>query len=324
MREGYDLSMFCSGSVLRSVRAGKVRKDSGRTRKISAFNAFQKLHVTRNLTCKVGSLEHRRLNKNVSQEWAALSWEQKHMYQLEADKMQKEREDLQRVGLRGSKSSVEEASQCSQNLSATQVRRLNTNRLDKTLQSVASHSCWDQGLALWDHNAGLRGSLVQVPRTVREMDVATRYFQQAFAYDADIIPNPQPSPVFLRPCCVKHAGTCACDSSFDTFSELTSQFNAGLQRQKLGGAALLVHWQPVHGVGDGHWFLLAGVCLRPLCHSMVSLYQQGIKLRLVLDSGSMRIGSAQQRLRGLIQEFKASGADVAHYRVQAQLCGVLV
>ena len=233
--------------------------------------------------------------------------------------MQHQREALQRKTLQHKSSAAEatatEHCQSQELLSTAQVARLNCNRLDKTLQAVATHACWQKGLAIWDHSAALRGNLMRVPSTKQDMEALNLSFQEAFGYDPEILANKDRSPAFLRPCTTKHGGVCANCSYFSTLSELTSQFDAGLQRGKLGGSALLVELQPA-GV-ETKWFVLAGVCLRPLCHSLISLFQTNDVLRPLLTDGCIQVGSMRQRLAGLLEMFKATGRAMQDFRAQA-------
>ena len=284
---------------------------------MSAYNAFQKLH--RRVPYKVGSLEHRRQNQSVAAEWASMTDAEKSHYEDEAIKMQAARDALRTTALKD-KNSYEECSRLEErNLSPAQIKRLTTQRLDKSLQQVASHRCWERGLAMWDHNSAIRGSLMHLPSSAADAEKCHDTFLRAFGYDAEILSNPGSIPCFRRSCVTTRAGTCTQDACYEQAAALTSQFDAALELRKLGGSPLLVRfWVSDSDAAASSWHVLAGVCKRPLCHSVVSFYEQVGTLRLRLESGLLCVGSMQMRLQTLLQQHMAeAGVQAEDIGVQA-------
>ena len=264
-------------------------------------------------TCsKVGSREHLDYNSRMSEMWRRLSEDQKASYEAKAAELERRRQALMQAPLSAHKNAQQEVlSDSSLPLSVSQVKRLTGARLDVTLSQVSGHPCWSGGLELADHNSALRGSLVKLPDSTAAFDAMREQYDKIFGYDASIVPNSPAPPTFSRPCATTDAGTCCQDTHYQDVASLVAQFDAGLQRSKLGGSCLLVHLEPLVDNVSEQWLVLAGVARRPLCHSVIQLRSHRDALMLSLQNARLQIGSMHRRLRGLLAAFRQSGRDVA-------------
>ena len=272
---------------------------------------------------KVGSNEHRAINRQVSDAWKSLSAEQKGAYRAKAAQIQQQRQQLQGQSLSGPSAAADAATgDCE--LSAAQIKRLTSGRLDKTLSQISGHSCWDSGLALADHIAALRSSLVKVPEDCAGMTAAREAHRKTFDHDPEILPNPKKSPTYMRPCATREAGTCVADAGYSATLALVSQFDTALQQVKLVGAPVLVQFnvQLQHDVdrvlAAEHWMVLAGVSRRPLCHSIIYAHEQSGQLRLTARAGSLHVGTLRQKLRSLVQACQLVGQQASDFLAKAE------
>lgn len=260
-------------SALLSIREGKVRKDFAKTRRVSAYNAFQAQRREEGQRWQVGSEEFKKQNQAWAEAWRIMSQEERVVYEDKAAEMNRARDEVKRVSLNASSSYENE-------LSKAQLQRLNNARLDTTLTKVATHGAWDRGLGLSDHIAALRGSLVD---TNMEKAMLKDLWTSAFAYDSQIIANPSDATRFRRSCVSQNGGLCVNDRHFSHVSQLVVQFDALLEAHKLGGSPVAVHF--VYNVrrwttklGDkscptpGTYALLGCVCKKPKCQVLMQLY----------------------------------------------------
>ena len=265
---------------------------------------------------RVGSAASVEGQTSVGASWRALSDEQKAKFQLQADEMQAARTALAGNCLEGGSARAE--ANANELLSTSQVKRLNSTRLDKSLSKVSEHVAWQRGLGISDHNAALRADLVEFRPDADFARQLKDEFDQAFGYDSTIMPNGSSNPQFLRACCGAHAGTCRCDAHFDLVCRLASNFQACVEGHGMGGQPFLVQLLP----GEGRcevWFIISAISLRPLCHVALHLYECSDRLRFMLRDGRLHIGTVHQALRALVQQHVNSGAEPEGIQIQARL-----
>ena len=242
----------------------------------------------------MGSAENLAQAATIAARWRAMSPEQRQPFEAEARRLETARCQLKGKVLDSTSSATDEAAQNGV-LSVPQVKRLSASRLDKTLAQVSGHDVWQGGLGIADHISGLRARLVKPVPDVEAMRGIKRDYDEAFAYDSRIVPNPNQMPKFIRPCCALHGGICEHDPHFDHVVSVLSQFQRLLVGQQLGGSPCLVELQPDDQ--EAIWVIVATVALRPLCHVILHLHSQGDYLRPSLQNGVPHIGTVHRLLR---------------------------
>ena len=258
------------------------------------------------------------INRSISDSWNALSAEEKAAYEQKAIHIQRERDDFQKKAL--SEASVVADVQEAQHLSHGQMKRLNHPRLSKTLQDYSKHPCWGKGLGLADHVSALKASLV-LPQTDESIATINHTLQEAFSYDCRVVPNTNSQHTFIRGCGTVYGGICKADCHFGQVRGLASEFHSAMQKKKLGSEPFLVQVVPLDSSGDAvateTWFVVAGVCLRPLLHSLMYLHKLGDVLKLSLSNGSLRLGTFHRVMRALLQAHVAAGGPAAEFAARA-------
>ena len=189
-------------------------------------------------------------------------------------------------------------------LSLPQVKRLSGHRLDQTLSQVSSHAAWSSGLALSDHVCALRSSMV-LDSTKEARDLIRPEFEKAFNFDSEILQNPEPIPMFKRSCATVHGGICAGDPHFKTIVKMAARFHSEVTGHKLAGSPFLVRLrvsdaEPAASAPAETWLLVAAVCHRPLCHSLMHMLKSQHQLRFALQNGELRLGTFHRVLRSLL------------------------
>ena len=259
--------------------------------------------------------ENSSLNKRMADEWKALPQEQKVFFQQQADETQAARLALAKTAL---ETSAMEEADMSERLSLPQIKRLNHTRLDLSLTKISEHSSWNMGLALSDHISALRASLLlDVPNAAALARLKDEY-EACFSYDPAIQQNEKNMPAFLRACCAACAGTCKADAGFETVSKMIQQFHSFLQRHKLGGSPFIASLKPlVEESVATSWCVVAIVALRPLCHTLCHMFEEGGLLRLSLRDGQLHMGTMHQLLRSIVQSHLARAGDAGTLSVEA-------
>ena len=259
-----------------------------------------------------------RANREISDAWGSLAPAERELFQRKADEMEAARQQLKATTLSSATSSQQSQaaalSAAAASLSPAQVKRLHGARLDRTLQAFAEHRCWQQGLALGDHISALRASLVLAMRDTdkAEMSLLKQEFQNAIGYDANVEPNPASASKtpFMRPCCSLHAGICKEDLHFNRICKLTSEFDAAVQKGKLGADPFLVQLRPEFGDDPPEedaetWLIVAGVTRRPVSHTVMHLHVQAGVLNVSLRDSVPHMATMHRVIRALL------GAHVA-------------
>ena len=258
------------------------------------------------------------INRSISDTWKELKPEEKADFERKAVQIQMERDEFQKKAL----SQVSSASdaQDAQHLNREQIKRLNHQRLSKTLQDYSKHPCWEHGLGLSDHISALKASLV-LPQTDENIATVNHTLQEAFSYDCRVVPNANSQNTFIRGCGTVYAGTCKADCHFDQVRGLASEFQSATQKNKLGAEPFMIQVVPLDSGRDAvateSWFVVAGVCLRPLLHSLVYLHKLGDLLKLSLSNGRLRLGTFHRVMRALLQAHVAAGGVAEDFSARA-------
>ena len=272
---------------------------------------------------RVGSdARSREVPREIGDTWNQLGQREKEFYQRQADQMQLAREQLQGQTLSGSTTTKEAADAAG--LSLSQAKRLHGPRLDKTLQAFADHDCWKRGLGLSDHISALRSSLVlPVSQMDREGRAAIKEeFHAAFSYDANVEPNwsSEAAIPFNRACCALHGGVCQQHVHFDLITRMIADFDAAVQKAKLGADPLLVRMTPLSGhvpeFPPETWVAIVGVSRRPLCHTILHLHKVGGSLRMSLRHGVLHLGTMHRTFRTQLGALVADGGAVQQFSLQ--------
>ena len=228
--------------------------------------------------------------------------------------MQQSRSALQGQSL-SSVSSTSEA--VDTQLSLAQVKRLNNARLDRTLDAFAKHPVWSQGLGISDHISALKASLVLSTDTDKSTWREWRVeHSNAFSYNPKVIPTPKPLPAFMRGCYTLHAGVCEQLPHFEILKELVTEFDRKIQNKKMGTEPFLAHLELAASAGcrdtpPGTWLIVAGVCQRPLCHSVIHLHRSGNCLQWSVKDGNLHVGTMHRALSSTLASHVASGGQAS-------------
>ena len=263
---------------------------------------------------KVGGRDHKESNKNMSVTWKSMTAAEKSYWQAEADKINEARQAVAATSLANRE--VEQES----GLQASQIKRLNASRLQRTALDLADHPVWQKGLGIATHHAPLKPSLV-VDLEGQQVEAETR---RIFAYDPRIIKNPDKFPTFQRSCLWQHAGVCQLDPCFDAVRELVGQYDQTLQSKRLGNMLLLVQVR-TGGVADGDsvWLLQGCVCRRPILRVMLRLWlREAGQVAPSVTNGAPKICTSQMLFLGLVRaHLSAHPEDVQldHLRLQARV-----
>ena len=255
------------------------------------------------------------LHRQIGSAWKHLPVEQKEVFQRKAAEAQAARSALQARALGGTTGGEEAAGS---ELTKSQAQRLNNARLDGTLESFANHPCWQKGLALGDHICALKASLL-LPLDADKgtwRELRSRH-SAAFGYDG-CRKNPKPMPSFMRACYTQHAGVCQQQPHFATLQCLVAGFDAGIKTKKLGAEPFLARMAP-RGSEDAlstTWLVVAGVCLRPLCHSVIHMHQMGDALQWSVLNGNLRVSTMHRVLQAMLAGHVAAGEDATEISVQ--------
>ena len=95
-------------------------------------------------------------------------------------------------------------------------------------------------------------------------------------------------------------------------------FDAGIKTKKLGSEPLLAHME-LRGSGDAPsrtWLVVAGVCLRPLCRSVIHLHQMGDTLQWSVLDGNLRVSAMHRVLQTMLAAHIAAGEDASEISVR--------
>ena len=124
---------------------------------------------------KVGSVEHKAFQKELSAKWAAMSADTKASFHSQA---YEESQAKARLGGSLLNDNAQE-----EILSKPQTKRLGQKRLDASLSAISSHKAWSQGLRLASHVSALKPELVlDVTAEVARADIV-----DALSYDAECL-----------------------------------------------------------------------------------------------------------------------------------------
>ena len=256
---------------------------------------------------RVGSLAASDSNRRTGLEWGAMSAEQRAHFQRVADDIEAQRSQLMQKPLTTKNAKVDRTED-GISLSDAQIKRLNVVRLDKTLSSMASHCCWQRGLRIYDHISPLCAARVCMPETMSEFASQEQEYRAAFGYDPVVAENPpDPTPAFQRACNVPFAGVCLHDETFSRVKSLVEQLNGELQKRKLGSSSLIIL---LRGSDEQeHWSVMAGVCLRPLCHILVRCHREGDQLCLSRKDARLHVATMHRLVRTLLRAHSARGPE---------------
>ena len=327
---------LCVGSriflLLRSVQAGGVRKVHQKTRKLSGFNAFQRecgslgeqyieFNYRAVTTDSKSWLRHRYrgnkvaaapgMHRTLGEEWKNLSQEERARYVAKAAEMQADRKKLQTKALDDRTAGAEAESS---HLSAAQVKRLNNARLDCTLDAYSKHPAWSSGLSLSDHICALKASLVLPLQDAdkEQMRVWKEQFEFAFGYDANIVQNNESMPSFLRACYATNGGLCQQQPNFQVLKRVMGKFHDAIQTRKLGAEPFLLHMAVDGPAASGRsqyqsWIIVAGVCQRPMCHSVVHLHCRDGRLHFSVRNANLHVGTMHRAVNTALAYQTSSG-----------------
>ena len=272
---------------------------------------------------RLASVENRDITAQIAQEWQDMSADQRARYQAQADKMQQARNELAQTALAGS--AAEEVLD-QEMLSASQVKRLNQSRMDINLQRVSEHTAWKQGLGLSDHMSALRPEYLPSVTSTAAFQQLKAEYDSIFNFDASIVPNEKNMPSFLRPCGTCHGGTCQADLGFAEVCCLVSKLHSEVMACRLGTNPFLVCLTIFDVTGkvqtdaEPHWYIVAAVALRPLCHTIIHVHEDFGVLKLSLRDGSLHMGTLHRALRTLMSSFLTRGGSAENMGLKAVGC----
>ena len=263
----------------------------------------------------------RDVHRTIGEAWKSLSEQERAEYARKAAAMQASRNQLQRQTL-CSKHSAAEAEDL--DLTPAQVKRLNNCRLDTTLQAYAKHDVWSNGLGLADHLAALKGSLVL---DVKEASKATvrewrEEHRARLAYDPNIILNERHMPLFRRCCNTVHAGLCKEQPNFQKVVDLTSEFADALQARRMGAEPFLFSLETLGAAASAQgptevWGIVAGVCQRPLCHTVVHLHRVGEHLCFSVRDLKMHVSTMHRTIYSALSAYVRGGGMASDFSMSA-------
>ena len=153
-----------SKSLINGQQAKRKRAGCG-------YNAFQKARMA-GQRLKVGCPEHKQRQKQLSEEWAQMSAEEKAVFSTQAHSENGQKHDVSSQTL--------DKDVAAEQLSYSQKKRLGQRRLDASLRAIACHPAWSHGLQLANHISALKPELV---KDLQGANAARVEIKDAFSYD---------------------------------------------------------------------------------------------------------------------------------------------
>ncbi|CAE7402771.1 unnamed protein product [Symbiodinium sp. CCMP2592] len=211
---------------------------------------------------RLGTDSNRKRRASIAERWGALPALEKAKWQAKAHEIEQRRRAVATTSF--SDSSVAETS----NLASSQLKRLYSQRLGKTVKELAEQDVWTCGLGLQNHHSPLR------PELVRDLDRAglAECCRETFGYDAEMLRNPPGKlPTFCRSCLWAHGGICEKQACFAEVGRLVHQLDTGLQSKHVATSLLVLKLRE-ENTEHTQWFFLGCVCRRPLLHVLARLW----------------------------------------------------
>ena len=157
--------------------------------------------------------------------------------------------------------------------SKKQQQNRGQRRLDKSLEAIAQHECWQSGLGISCSMAALRPELLQAV----DHEQAVQNLKDGFSYDKEPVPNSIDVGPLFRSCMELHPGVCRSDALYDFAIHLSMQLKAHLDILCLPTLTLfqLQTYFPTPTTGPEslppipntvNWYLLGNIRKRPLCY----------------------------------------------------------
>ena len=210
---------------------------------------------------RLGTDSNRKRRASIAERWNVLPAQEKIKWQAKANEIEQRRRAVAATSF--SDSSVAETS----NLAPSQLKRLYTQRLGKTVKELAEQDVWTCGLGLQNHHSPLR------PELVRDLDRAelADCYRATFGYDGEMLRNPGKLPTFCRSCMWAHGGIYENQPCFAEAMRLVHQLDTGLHSKHVATSLLVIKLQE-ENTGQTQWFFLGCVCRRPLLHVLARLW----------------------------------------------------
>eukprot|EP00435_Cladocopium_sp_Y103_P047979 s1002_g14.t1 len=275
------------------------------------------------------------MNKAVAEAWRKLSDEDKTHYARLAGQVQNRRAALASTPLNQLPPDDECEDGEAPPLSRNQRDRLNQARLDGALTQVAHYPAWTSGLGLSDHISGLRADLVDMgfaEATGRgALTKLEEAFQDFFAYDSQILPNPQ-LPAFDRACTVPHGGVCASTAIYKYIAKLVDQLDTFLafhdklsRRVLIRSVVNLREWVPSRlslqippGICQPVWFALGCAGRRPKNHVLINLVslRDSSSLAFQTINGGPSLQTSHQFFEKLLKQHQELNQPPCHFGLE--------
>lgn len=205
----------------------------------------------------------------------------------------------------------------SDQLSASQQKRLLGTRLDATLEQVYRHKAWSFGLGLGDHLSPLKPAHV--------LDIADTNLPgmlRKLHFNDEIVKNPHKTPVYKKPCALLTGGLCHKAKHFAEVCGMVSALHAHFQQTKALESVPLCRfsWTPScasasHApCGAVRWCVLGVASKRPVAHVFARYYPvSGQKLQLMVEDGNPVITTSHRFLQSLCLEFEHQGNELSTF-----------